>query len=99
MNKKQVTIKEFAEMVDVDYIVASSVMKFLEKVAAAVPIGNRSVEGKRGKPSIVYELDQEVVLEFWQNENSPAVETLSQAAVIEIPEVKAAETPVETPAE
>lgn len=98
MNKKQITIKEFAEMVDVDYIVASSVMKFLEKVEAAVPIGTRSTPGQRGKPSLVYEVDQEVVLEFWQDEVAP-VEIVSQAAVAEIPEVKTAETPAEIPAE
>lgn len=87
MQKKQVTIKEFASMIDEDYIVASALMKLLEKMEAAVPVGTRKTEGQRGKPSLIYEIDQEVVLEFWQDKPEENVVTAPEAATLSIPEV------------
>lgn len=66
---KNFTIKEFAAVIGEDYIVASSFIKVLVGAGAAKEVGKRPAEGGKGKPSTVYEIDREIELELWQEEN------------------------------
>ena len=39
-------------------------------VGAAKKVGNRTVEGKKGKPSAVFEIESSFEVDFWQEENA-----------------------------
>lgn len=66
---KNFTIKEFAAVIGEDYVVASSFVKILVSAGAAKAVGKRPAEGGKGKPNTVYEIEREVELELWQEEN------------------------------
>jgi len=79
---KNLTIKEFSEIIQQDYLTTTALVKLMVSVGAAKEIGNRKIDGQKGKPSKVYEIEKDFDLEFWQ-ENEP-VETV---AVVETNEV------------
>ena len=67
-NKKNLTIKEFSEIIQQDYLATTALVKLMVTVGAAKEVGQRKIAGVRGKPSSVYEIDKDFELEFWQDE-------------------------------
>ena len=65
---KLMTIKELSESLGVDYIKASGLVACLVEQGAIKCVGSKSMEGKRGKPSSVYEFPEVIELCFWQDE-------------------------------
>ena len=54
----KLTIKEFAEKIGVEYVVASSVLRFMVDKGQAVVVGK--ITKGRGKPTLVYEVPEKV---------------------------------------
>ena len=71
---KQVTIKQLAEMIEEDYLTTSALVKFSVKLGAIKEVGKEKLpEGTRGKPSMLYEVPNEVLLVFWQDNETDEV--------------------------
>lgn len=87
MNTKNLTIKEFGEIIEQDYLTATALVKLMVKVGAAKEVGKRTVDGQRGKPSVVFEIAQDFDLSFWPDED-----TVNEVNPLDIPTVK--ENPV-----
>jgi hypothetical protein len=81
MNKKQMTVSEFAESIKHDYQTTSAFVKVLMGIGAAREVGKRPQAGGRGKPSTIYEFDQEIELALWENEVAPVVENVVDSPV------------------
>lgn len=89
---KNLTIKEFSEIIQQDYISTTALVKLMVMVGAAKHVGQRKVDGQKGKPSSVYEIWPSFEVDFWkepeQDENTidnPA----EPANVVETSEVPA----------
>jgi hypothetical protein len=67
-NKKNLTIKEFSEIIQQDYLATTALVKLMVTVGFAKEVGSNKVEGQRGKPSKIYEIESSMEVEFWQNE-------------------------------
>jgi len=80
MNKRQMTVAEFAQSIQHDYQTTSAFVKVLMGIGAAREVGKRPQAGGRGKPSTIFEFDQEIELALWENEVAPEV-----APVVENP--------------
>jgi hypothetical protein len=66
MITRKVTIKELAESIGHDYQTTSGFVKVLVSIGAIRKAGFKPQEdGKRGKPSEMFEVDNEVDLVFW----------------------------------
>ena len=90
-NKKNLTIKEFSEIIQQDYLTTTALVKLMVTVGAAKEVGSNKVEGQRGKPSKFYEIEKDFDLEFWQDENAEkSIDNLAEPAnvvaeTVEIP--------------
>ena len=60
----QVTAKQFAVQQKVDHIIAYNLLQFLMSKDLARPVGKRPNITGKGKPSIIYEVQDEVTLNF-----------------------------------
>ncbi len=78
---KQVTIKEFASIQEIDYLTASALIKWFVHIGAAKEVGKKAQETGRGKPSVIYEIDNEISLCLW--EDTEAKETLPEPPSVE----------------
>lgn len=58
----KVTSKQVAERLNISYVVASGLMSHLEDVGKAKVVEKIFHESGRGKPTRVYEVDQNVVI-------------------------------------
>ena len=58
------TVNEIADRLGVEYITASALVKLLVSQGAAKEVDKRPSPNGRGKPSIVYELDSKITLDF-----------------------------------
>ena len=67
---KNVTVKEFAELLGVDYLTASAFIKILVKNGVAKENGKMPSPGGKGKPSTIYAIENEATLVFWEDEES-----------------------------
>jgi hypothetical protein len=68
MQTKLLTITEFAELNNWDYIVASNVMKVLVEIGDAKESGKRpNPPGQKGKPAVLYEVNRVVSMRFWDD--------------------------------
>ena len=56
-SSRNLTVKQLAELIGEDYIVATAFMKVLVKVGAAKEVGKQS--SGRGKPSSIFEVQNE----------------------------------------
>ena len=66
MKTKDVTINELAQSIGHDYQTTSALVKILVGIGAAKQNGFRAQEaGKRGKPSAIYSIDNEIDLVIW----------------------------------
>ena len=84
MNTKNVTIKELAAHLGVDYITATGFIKVLEIFGAAKENGNRpNPEGTRGKPSKVYGICADVIELVLFPEPEPKSENVPENVVVE----------------
>ena len=77
-SSRNLTVKQLAELIGEDYIVATSFMKVLVKIGAAKEVGKQSAAGGRGKPSSVFEVQNEFECVLWEA-NAP--ETVSAEQV------------------
>jgi len=68
MQTKNLTIKEFSEMIQQDYLATTALVKLMVTVGSAKPVGQRKVDGQKGKPSTVYAIEKDFEVEFWQDE-------------------------------
>lgn len=65
---KNVTIHELAELLGEEYLVVSSLVKFMVKNGIAKEVGKRpNPAGQRGKPASIYEIPNEATLVFWED--------------------------------
>lgn len=69
-NKKNLTIKEFSEIIQQDYLATTALVKLMVTVGAAKEVGSNKVEGQRGKPSKVYEIWSSFEVDFWKDEDA-----------------------------
>ena len=60
----QMTVKQEAAMLDVDYLMASNLIRFLEKRGDVKVVGKRPSLSGKGKPSKLYELPESVTIDF-----------------------------------
>jgi len=58
------TITEFATAQGVDYAIAAGTIKFLTAKGLVKEAGSRSIEGKKGKPSALFDIPDTVTLEL-----------------------------------
>jgi hypothetical protein len=65
---KELTIKEFSEIIQQDYLATTALVKLMVMVGSAKEVGKRTIEGKKGKPSTIYSIEKDFELEFWQDE-------------------------------
>lgn len=74
-NVAELTVAEFGEMVGCDYLTANNVIKFFVGRGVFKEGGKRPMpEGKRGKPSQLYIIPNEVEFVFWEkNEDKTPV--------------------------
>lgn len=90
-NKKNLTIKEFSEIIQQDYLVTTALVKLMVTVGAAKENGKKSTPGQKGRASTVYEIEKDFELEFWQDENAentinnPAEPANVVAETVEVP--------------
>lgn len=57
------TVKQLATNLGVEYIVASSLLKLMEKSGAAASVGTESASGK-GKPARIYEVPESFTIQL-----------------------------------
>lgn len=78
----KLTAKQAAERLNVSYVVAAGLMSHLEDVGKAKVVEKIFHESGRGKPTRVYEVDQNVLLNFGDNVAQVAVvdQAVDQAA-------------------
>ena len=62
---KNLTIKEFAELTGMEYAMANQVIALAVDLGQAKVVGKRTIEGKKGKPSVIYEIPAIVSFQFW----------------------------------
>jgi hypothetical protein len=87
---KELTIKEFSEIIQQDYLATTALVKLMVTVGAAKECGSPTVAGQRGKPAKIYEIWPEFSVDFWQepeqdtpvenvvaNEVAPVAEAIS----------------------
>jgi predicted transcriptional regulator len=55
---------EFAERVGIEYIVASSVLRFLQEKGHVQEEGVRPPKGGKGKPTKLYRVPENITLDF-----------------------------------
>lgn len=68
MQTKLLTIAEFAQMNNWDYIVASNMMKVLVEIGDAKEAGKRpNPPGQKGKPAVLYEVNRVAAISFWSD--------------------------------
>lgn len=92
----KVTARQVADRLGIQYVVASGLLSHLEDVGKAVVVEKRFHESGRGKPTRVYEVDQNVVVNLGEDTAQvdavvepavePAVEAAVEAAVESVPE-------------
>lgn len=58
----KLTAKELSDRLGVDYVVVSSVLRFLVQKGYAAEVGSQKSPSGKGKPSIVYEVPESVTL-------------------------------------
>jgi len=74
MKTFQSTIKNLATEINQDYQTTSALVKILVSIGAAKQVGFQAQEaGKRGKPSAIFELDNEFEMVF-REDNVPEIE-------------------------
>lgn len=56
------TVNEFANRIGVEYVIASSVLKYLVITGDVQTVGSRKTATGKGKPSILYEVPDTVSL-------------------------------------
>ena len=83
----RLTAKDVAERTGMSYVVASGFMSWLEDCGLAKVAEKRFASSGRGKPTLVYEVDQHTMIDF----GSAAVE----AAAVEVAEVVTVEETME----
>lgn len=77
----QATVKEFAEIIGEDYLVATGITKWLVNNEAVKVVGKVPAEGGRGKPNTLFEYPQKIDLDFWPDtENGTEVADVEQGA-------------------
>lgn len=89
MNKKQITIKEFAELAGFDYLKASAIVALMVSTGYAKEVGKRS-EG-RGKPSTIFEIENEMHVKFWNDDGTEFADEPEKAEAPATEQVEAAE--------
>jgi len=83
MQTKNLTIKEFSEIIQQDYLATTALVKLMVTVGFAKEVGSNKVEGQRGKPSKIYQIESSMEVEFWQEpEQDTPVETISAEGVV-----------------
>jgi predicted deacylase len=91
MTNKTLTIKQLANEMGMDYIVAASLVKVMTSKGVAKAVGKlETPKGTKGKPSVTYEIPESFTLSLF------SANPLAGAVA---PVVPAETTPVETPAE
>lgn len=64
MNEFVGTTQEFADLVGVEYLTASGLLRYLKDTGVAKEVDKRPAKGGRGKPSTVYSVPSVVTLTF-----------------------------------
>lgn len=88
MQSKNVTIHELNDHLkkevnnDIDYLMTSSLVKFLVLIGAAKAVGKKSADGGRGKPSIIYEIDNEFDIVLWEDKASEIIENQANTSEV-----------------
>lgn len=86
MKTKRVTINELAKVLGEEYLVVSSVIKFLVNLGAVKDVGSvPQPKGQRGKPSRLYELPQVVELQFFTDEEVSSETNVLPESGVELP--------------
>jgi hypothetical protein len=98
---KNLTIKEFADIIGEDYPVATAMIKLLVRTEQAKAVGKQKLpDGQRGKPSVIYEIPNEADFAFWNEEGVSDRESENPSEMpkegSETPEKASSETPLET---
>jgi len=78
----KLTAKQAAERLNVSYVVASGLMTHLDEVGKAKIVEKIFHESGKGKPTRVYEVEQNVVINFGEDVATPAV-VVAEATVDE----------------
>jgi hypothetical protein len=75
------TVKEFADIIGEDYLVATGITKWLVNNEVVKAVGKQSCPTGKGKPAIIFAYPQKVDLDFWPDgENTtPVVDGTSLA--------------------
>lgn len=74
VSTRNLTIKQFAALTGLEYIEASVLVKVLVKVGAAKENGKEAnPPGVRGKPSVIYAIEDGITLDFWDGEETAPV--------------------------
>lgn len=79
----KLTAKQAAERLNISYVVASGLMSHLEDVGKAKVVEKIFHSSGKGKPTRVYEVDQNVVLSFGDDIATPSV-VVSEQTVDEV---------------
>lgn len=74
----KLTAKEAAERLGVSYVVAAGIMSHLEEVGKAKVVEKKFHSSGKGKPTRVYEVEQQTVLDF----GAEVVATLPESAPV-----------------
>jgi hypothetical protein len=77
---KLLTIKELSEFLELDYVRVSGFVNTLVSLKVIKQVGTKSAEGKRGKPSGVFEIPQALELVFWQDKDETVPEIAPESA-------------------
>jgi len=73
-----VTARAFAEKMNLDYGTANSLLKFLVLQKQAKEVGKQATLTGKGKPSTIFEMPEQVTLNFTQNIPFEVPETETQ---------------------
>ena len=82
---KQVTINELAVSIGHDYQTTSALVKVLVGIGAAKEVGKRAnPAGTRGKPSAIYEVENEIDLVIWPELVENPVDSVDTSEVVNL---------------
>ena len=87
----RLTAKEAAERLDVSYVIAAGIMAHLEDTGKAKVVEKKFHSSGKGKPTRVYEVDQNTVIDFGA-EVVKAETPVVEAPVVAVVEADAVDT-------
>lgn len=78
---KNVTVKQLAESLGEEYVTTAALIKLLVSQGVIKEVGKQPATGGRGKPSSIYQIDNEVTLVFWNDEDQVKEDKLEEIQV------------------